>query len=40
MRIEADATPLVRKSDGKTELLVPVAARRRQGAKIVQEFAW
>jgi hypothetical protein len=40
MRITADAPPILRKSAGKTELLVPVLPAGDGRARIVQEFAW
>ena len=39
MRIDAGATPVLRKSDGKTELLVPIR-RGDRPTTIVQEFSW
>jgi hypothetical protein len=39
LRIEAGATPVIRRSGAKMELLVPVQFQNK-GAKIVQEFVW
>ncbi len=39
MRIEADAAPMVRKSGGKMELLVPIRFKGNE-AKLTQEYAW
>ena len=36
----ADASPILRKSGGKTELLVPVKPFGGQESRIVQEFVW
>jgi hypothetical protein len=39
LRIETDATPVIRRSGAKMELLVPVQFKNKS-AKIVQEFVW
>ena len=39
MRIESDATPVIRRSANKSELLVPVRFKGNR-AKIVQEYVW
>lgn len=39
MRIEADAPPIVRKSGGKMELLIPIRFKGNS-AKLVQEYQW
>jgi cytochrome c553 len=39
MRIESDATPVIRRSANKSELLVPVRFKGNS-AKIVQEYVW
>jgi hypothetical protein len=39
MRIEAEAAPVIRRTDGKMELLVPVRFKGKS-AKIVQEYVW
>ena len=40
MRITADNAPVLRKTEGKTELLVPVRQTGDRETRIVQEFAW
>jgi hypothetical protein len=40
MRITADATPVLRTSDGKAELLLPVRHVGGRQSRIVQEFVW
>ena len=39
LRLEAPATPVIRKSNGKMELLVPVRFQDSH-SQIVQEFVW
>jgi mono/diheme cytochrome c family protein len=40
MRIEAEAPPILRRSEGKTELLVPIRRGDAPETTIVQEFVW